>query len=346
MNHSSSSRRDFLQKGATLAAGTLLGSVGWDGVSGSGSRAIAAEHGGAGSTQRKRVLRIAHLTDVHVQPERRRRSRAHRVSAPCAAVRREAGHHLQRRRCGHGFAGRRRRSRGAIVETLERDASSRVFSARGELHRQSRCLWLEQKKKRRDRRRTEIWQSVGAGSARVARPYRSFDRAGWHFVVLDSIYNSGHDSQEPGQHDVYEARLDDEQFAWLAEDLKNNDPNLPVCVLSHIPILSACAYFDGRNEKTGEWRVPASFMHIDARRIKNLFLEHPNIRLCLSGHIHLLDRVDYDGVSYLCNGAVSGNWWKGKYQECDAGYALVDLFDDGSFEQRYLEYGWKAARRR
>jgi 3',5'-cyclic AMP phosphodiesterase CpdA len=82
-------------------------------------------------------------------------------------------------------------------------------------------------------------------------------------------------------------------------------------------------------------------MHIDARRIKDLFREHPNVKLALSGHIHLKDRVDYNSVTYLCNGAVSGSWWGGPYQECPPGYALVDLFSDGSFEYEYRTFGWK-----
>jgi hypothetical protein len=79
-------------------------------------------------------------------------------------------------------------------------------------------------------------------------------------------------------------------------------------------------------------------MHQDARRLKNLFREHRNVKLCLSGHLHLRDRVDYEGVTYLCNGAVSGGWWRGPYQECEAGYALIDLRADGTFDHRYLRY--------
>ncbi|MEX2092204.1 MAG: hypothetical protein WD971_05980, partial [Pirellulales bacterium] len=74
-----------------------------------------------------------------------------------------------------------------------------------------------------------------------------------------------------------------------------------------------------------------------------LFAKHPNVKLCISGHLHLLDRVDYNGVTYLCNGAVSGNWWGGRHKDCDEGYAVVDLYDDGTFEHEYVKYGWKAA---
>ncbi len=37
-----------------------------------------------------------------------------------------------------------------------------------------------------------------------------------------------------------------------------------------------------------------------------------------------------------------GAWWKGAYQECEPGYALVDLYSDGSFDNRYVRFGWKA----
>jgi hypothetical protein len=79
-------------------------------------------------------------------------------------------------------------------------------------------------------------------------------------------------------------------------------------------------------------------MHIDARRIKDVFRQHPNVKVCLSGHIHLQDEVTYLGVKYLCNGAVSGNWWDGAYQEFSPAYAVVDLYDDGSSESEYIPY--------
>ena len=81
-------------------------------------------------------------------------------------------------------------------------------------------------------------------------------------------------------------------------------------------------------------------MHIDARKLKDLFFQYANVKLCISGHIHLLDRVDYNNITYLCNGAVCGKWWRGNYQENPPGYALIDLYDDGSFAHQYIAYGW------
>lgn len=162
--------------------------------------------------------------------------------------------------------------------------------------------------------------------------YYSFDQAGWHFVVLDSMqidYASQHG---------YTARIDDAQFAWLAADLAATPRETPVLVLSHIPILGSCVFFDDDLENTGTWVIPGAWMHIDARRLKDLFHQHPNVKVCLSGHVHLVDDVSYLGVRYLCNGAVCGGWWKGNYQEFGPAYALVDLYADGTCDNRLVSY--------
>jgi 3',5'-cyclic AMP phosphodiesterase CpdA len=176
----------------------------------------------------------------------------------------------------------------------------------------------------------KVWACEVLG---LEKPYRTFERAGWQFIILDSTF-----FKEGGG---YTARLDDEQFEWLQGVLASTPKDRPIFVGSHIPILSMSAAFDGDNEKSGNWVIPGAWMHIDARRIKDLFRKHANVKLCISGHIHLVDQVVYNDVAYFCNGAVSGGWWGGDYQEFTNGYALVDLFDDGSFENRYVPYGWK-----
>lgn len=159
-------------------------------------------------------------------------------------------------------------------------------------------------------------------------PGRYYRRSisGWHLIALDSIMGG------------YVGRLDDEQFEWLKSELAAIPDNQPVCIVNHIPIVSASGYFLGDRFKNGHWDVPGSWMHEDAARLNNLFIQHPNVRVCLSGHMHQVDRIDFNGVSYLCGGAVSGNWWDGKYYQCDYGYETIDLYDDGSFERRYINY--------
>ena len=176
----------------------------------------------------------------------------------------------------------------------------------------------------------------------LSGPYSAFDlpSAGtpgavspWRVIVLDSTFPSGNS---------YIARLDDEQHAWLERELASLAPDRHALIVSHIPIVTATALFEKREPVNEGRRIPDSWMHVDAQRLRDLFLKHPQVRACVSGHMHLVDRVDLDGVRYFSNGAVSGNWWKGRHQTCDEGYALLDLYADGSVERTYQTYGWQA----
>jgi 3',5'-cyclic-AMP phosphodiesterase len=165
----------------------------------------------------------------------------------------------------------------------------------------------------------------------MSQPYYSLDKNGWHIVVLDSI-------QANAEGRWYTAHLDEAQFDWLKRDLAATPATTPTLIVSHVPILAACVFFDGKRYENQTWNVPGRWMHTDARQLVELFDRHPNVKACISGHIHLTDRVDYNGVSYFCNGAVSGAWWFGKYQHTPPGYALIDLYSDGTVQNTYGEY--------
>lgn len=160
--------------------------------------------------------------------------------------------------------------------------------------------------------------------------YYGFTEGPWHFVILDSTHTA--DSN-------YKALLDDEQFAWLRAELEENKEKY-IVIVSHIPILSVAAFLDGDNEKDGRWTLPKEWMHLDARKLKDLFAKHPNVKLCISGHLHLVDRAQYNGVTYICDGAVCGKWWGGDHMECDEGYGVFDLYADGTFAHQYIPYNW------
>jgi 3',5'-cyclic AMP phosphodiesterase CpdA len=171
-----------------------------------------------------------------------------------------------------------------------------------------------------------------------ALPYESFDRGGWHVVLLDSVFP---------HEDGYVGKLDDAQWDWLEKDLAAVPAATPVAIVSHIPILSvhplasAEASGPGKDGKPS-FALSGGLVHVDHPRFQKLFAKHPNVKTCLSGHLHIVERIEFGGVSYLCNGAVSANWWKGKHRGTDFGYAVVDLHDDGTLESRYVPYGWTA----
>lgn len=183
----------------------------------------------------------------------------------------------------------------------------------------------------------------------LAQRYYSFDLGGWHFIVLDST----HPRLSPESTEPYIGLLDREQFDWLASDLAQTPDATPICLISHIPILAACELLDGSNEcrnrqcnnslyqenYADNWTLPGAWVHIDARRMRRLFLQHRNVRLCLSGHAHQVERLEYLGVTFLCDGAVSGNWWRGPYMDFPPGYAILTLYADGSALEQFIAYG-------
>ena len=274
----------------------------------------------------RRSLRIAHLTDVHMQPI----VGAAKGFAHCL-------HHAQNLpdkpdliiNGGDAVMEAHGRGRGSVErqwglfnEVLLADNSLPMLSCVG-----NHDLWC----------REETAAALADGrrwamdNLRLSRPYYSLDKNGWHLVILDSVQANPDGSW-------YTAHLDETQFDWLKQDLAATPATTPVLIVSHVPILAACVFFDGKRYEGQTWNVPGRWMHSDARQLVDLFARHPNVKACLSGHIHLTDRVDYNGVSYFCNGAVSGAWWFGSYQHTPAGYAVVDLFDDGTVRNDYLRY--------
>ncbi|MEO8148018.1 MAG: metallophosphoesterase [Bacteroidia bacterium] len=161
--------------------------------------------------------------------------------------------------------------------------------------------------------------------------FYSFDKGNWHFIILDNIHigqgNTG-----------YMAKLDDEQFSWLSHELENTPKENFVCILSHIPIVTVCPFYDKSSVKEFNFDIGAGWQNIDSLKIKDLFNQYKNVKVCLSGHTHMVDQINYLGTSYMTNGAVCGNWWDGVYKEFAPAYTIIDLYDDGTFERQMINY--------
>jgi Icc protein len=162
-------------------------------------------------------------------------------------------------------------------------------------------------------------------------PYYSFVKNGWKFILLDSVHLDIDNTW-------YIGKLGDEQFNWLQTELAYTPAGMPVCVMSHIPLLSSTLMVDDNDTGSHKWEILGGDMHTDITKITELFYKYPNVKLCLSGHIHLRDKVVYNNVTYICNGAVSGAWWEGNKRQTAAGYGLIDFYADGSFDEQYINY--------
>jgi len=160
--------------------------------------------------------------------------------------------------------------------------------------------------------------------------YYAFEKKNWKFIVLDTAHeNNG----------GYIAKIDDEQYAWLQKEIQNTSSDQHICIASHIPIVSFCsALFFDENQPNGDWRISRALLMTDARKLIQLFSDYKNIRCCLSGHIHLQDMVEYKAIQYFCNGAVSGNWWKGDFKGFAPAFAQFRFNKDGSVNRKMILY--------
>jgi Icc protein len=279
---------------------------------------------GSISTSNQPVLRIAHLTDVHLKDQ---------FDAPAKFV--KCLHHVQQQTPKVDMI----LNGGDIVFDMNKENISTINNQWQLTHNvlKAECslpvhyclgnhdIWWNED----DKGQALYGKQYSMDQLKLSKPYYSMEKSGWKFILLDSVHLDIDGTW-------YIGKLGDEQFTWLENELKSTDAATPILIMSHIPILSATLMVDD-NAGT-KWEILGGDMHTDTSKIVSLFYQHPNVKLCLSGHIHLRDKVVYNNVTYICNGAVSGAWWEGNKRETAPGYGLIDLYSDGSFEEKYVNY--------
>ena len=279
---------------------------------------------------KKPPIRVAHLTDMHVKPGKD-------IEASVA----KAMHHAQILVPEIDFI---INGGDAIMDSLEvdkektqiqwdlftsilkKEISLPVYHCIG-----NHDIWgwfIKENKPENDRQYGKVWV---VETLQMKKRYYSFSKDKWHFIVLDST--------QLNPAGGYIGKLDEEQLAWLHTELASVPKEKFICIVSHIPILSICAglFFD-KTEANGDLKIQRNLMHSDFLTLKKIFINYPNIKACISGHIHLQDELNYLGIKYYCNGAVSGNWWKGNFQEFAPAFAVMDFFNDGSFKRSMVTY--------
>ena len=275
-------------------------------------------------TFKKPVLRVAHLTDVHLKDK---------WDAPARFA--HCLHHVQQQP-GVDFI----LNGGDVVFDMNKENMDTIDTQWKLWHStiQSDCslpihyvlgnhdIWWNEN----DKGQALYGKAYSINQLQLASPYYSFNRNGWKFILLDSVHLDIDGTW-------YIGKLGDEQLAWLENELTSTPVTMPVCVLSHIPLLTATTMVDDQTT-VNRWEVLGGDMHTDIAQIISLFYKHPNVKLCLSGHIHLRDKVVYNNVTYVCNGAVSGAWWEGNKRETAPGYGLIDFYANGTFDEQYINY--------
>jgi Icc protein len=163
---------------------------------------------------------------------------------------------------------------------------------------------------------------------RIGPLYSSFDYKGWHFVLLDSIKNG-----IPGREFI--GFVDEEQIAWLKNDLARMTPGSKLVVVTHIPLVSAVL-----QEVHDPGRAADIFLVTNAQAVLDVLWPYKP-KLVLQGHTHIRETVLYNGCQFITSGAVCGNWWKGPREGHPEGFAVLTVHGD-DVRWRYETFGFVA----
>lgn len=279
-----------------------------------GALAIGSKDVSAAAKVKKPALTIAHITDVHIRPE---------MNIPARFVR--CLNEVKKKKVDF-FLNGGDSIHAADYKDITRDRVLEQWKVWDESMKVLKgfevysCVGNHDPWYAAPSKDDEMY-GVNYAAKRAGMPHRyfSFQKKNWHFIILDGN-NEG-------------VSLDKEQMEWLKNELDKVPKGHFVLLMSHFPILSVTTSWEGGQHK-------------DFKELKKLFYQHKEkVKVCLSGHQHLLDRAWYNGVHYFCNGAMSGFWWeKGDeksaqpyyYSETPPGYAILKLYEDGRVENEYF----------
>lgn len=165
----------------------------------------------------------------------------------------------------------------------------------------------------------------------LPRTYRSFDRNGYHFILLDSIEVTK-DALK------YRGFIGPDQMEWLRSDLAQVGADTPIVVASHIPLLTGFYQMTGGIEKS----VPSNRGVVNNREVLAAFENH-RLLAVLQGHMHVNEWMRWQDTTFITGGSVCGQWWRGPWHETPEGFGVLRLHPD-RVEWEYRAYGWKARR--
>ncbi|MBE9480122.1 MAG: metallophosphoesterase [Bacteroidetes bacterium] len=162
---------------------------------------------------------------------------------------------------------------------------------------------------------------------RIGSSYYSFDHKGWHFMILNSVEDTGNES--------YIGLIDDEQIEWIKQDIAGLDKQTPIVISTHIPFFTVYSQI----YETATTANDSSLVIINAKEVYDLFKNY-NLKLVLQGHLHTVEDISVNGTHFITGGAVSAEWWRGPHRGFEEGFVLIKV-KNNNFDWEYIDYGWE-----
>ncbi len=150
------------------------------------------------------------------------------------------------------------------------------------------------------------------------------DRGGYHFVLLDPIVVVGGSDKIVGT-------ISEEQLRWIRRDAEILPPAMPVVLVSHMPLLTS--FFQATEGATAA--APKNRVLTNNREVVAAYGNR--VVLVLQGHLHVYEKIEWQGVTYITGGAISGDWWHGAWHGTEPGFTLIRL-QGRNVESKYLPF--------
>ena len=163
--------------------------------------------------------------------------------------------------------------------------------------------------------KAEFLQEVGQKES-----YYSFDRAGFHFIVLDACFRNDGVPYGRKNSKWNDANIPPAELEWLREDLQST--NLPTLVFVH-----------QRLDVTTDHGVK------NCVDVRDVLKNSGHVLAVFQGHSHQNDLKDIDGIHYCTLVAIV----EGSGLE-NSGASLLELHDDGTIHltgfRKQQTYDW------
>lgn len=288
-------RRTFLQDGSLL----LLG-----------AGAIASQPSLLLADDAQRRVRIGMMTDLHYADKPPAGSRHYRETLRKLA---DSGEQFQKDKPDFVV------ELGDLIDAADSVAAERKYLAT--IHKEVSALPGDKHYVLGNHCVTTLTKAEFLEGVGQSKPHYSFDRGGFHFVVLDACFRSDGQPYGRGNFKWNDANIPDEQVEWLQADLK---------AATGKTIVFAHQRLDVKNDYGVK----------NAEQVRKVLEESGKVLAVFQGHSHKNDLKDINGIHYCTLVAMI----EGSGAE-NNGYSLLNVFAGGTMRltgfRKQANYEWR-----
>lgn len=164
----------------------------------------------------------------------------------------------------------------------------------------------------------------------MTKDYYSFNHNGWHFVILNSIFEFNGDTGPS-----YEPKIGEDQLNWLRFDLGAHQ-GMPTIAVSHHAAFS----HKGQINQDLEMKAMSSIILSDNKELR-LILERHKVKALLQGHTHMSEDFIFNDVRYITSQSASAAWWGGNWLGFEPGYTVLELGESDILNWYPVTYEWE-----